>query len=61
MPNIKIPPACATCSQAMALVRMAPYKDYDEIEKRTYGCPRCGHEQDWIVKELKAASVSEQF
>jgi hypothetical protein len=52
MPNIKIPPACPTYSETMGLVRMAPYKNYDEIEKRTYGCPKCGHEQDWIVKEL---------
>jgi CO dehydrogenase/acetyl-CoA synthase alpha subunit len=52
MPNIKIPPPCPTCSEAMTLVRMAPFKNYNEIEKRTYGCSKCEHEQDWVVKEL---------
>ncbi len=52
MPNIKIPPACPTCSEPMELVRTGPLKNYEDVEKRTYGCPKCGCEQDWVVKEL---------
>jgi hypothetical protein len=50
MPNTKIPPPCPMCSEPMKLARKAPFKTYDDIEKRTYGCPKCGHEQDGSSK-----------
>jgi transcription elongation factor Elf1 len=36
----------------MELARTVPFKAYDEIEDRTYECPKCGHVEAWVVKEL---------
>jgi len=45
-------PNCPHCSKSMELSRTAPFKAYDEIEDRTYRCPKCGHSEAWVVKEL---------
>jgi transcription elongation factor Elf1 len=36
----------------MELTRTVPFKDHDDIENRTYTCPKCGHAEEWVVKEL---------
>jgi hypothetical protein len=35
----------------MELASAAPLKDHDDIENRMYKCPKCGHEEAWVVKE----------
>jgi DNA-directed RNA polymerase subunit RPC12/RpoP len=52
MPNRPLQPTCQQCSEPMELARTAPFKAYDDIEDRTYQCPKCGHSEAWVVKEL---------
>jgi DNA-directed RNA polymerase subunit M/transcription elongation factor TFIIS len=52
IPHVILQPACPKCSEPMELARTTPFKAYDEIEDRIYQCPKCGHEEEWVVKEL---------
>jgi uncharacterized Zn finger protein len=48
--NSPVLPSCPQCSEQMELARTVPFKA--EIEDRTYECPKCGHVEAWVVKEL---------
>ena len=52
VPHINLQPACSKCSASMELAHTKPLKVHDEIEDRTYKCPKCGHSEAWVVKEL---------
>jgi hypothetical protein len=52
MPSTSVQPACPKCSVQMELAHTAPFSAYDEVEDRTYKCPKCGHSEAWVVKEL---------
>jgi hypothetical protein len=52
MPGTPVHPACPKCSVQMELARIAPFKGFDEIADRTYTCPKCGHAEAWVIKEL---------
>jgi endogenous inhibitor of DNA gyrase (YacG/DUF329 family) len=43
---------CPKCSTPMELVSTRPFKSHEDIEDRTYKCPKCGHSEAWVVKEL---------
>jgi ribosomal protein S27AE len=52
IPSVTLRPACPKCSKPMEMARTTPFKAYDEVEDRTYECPKCGHSESWVVKEL---------
>jgi DNA-directed RNA polymerase subunit RPC12/RpoP len=50
MPNTTIQPICPKCSEHLVLVRTIPFKDHEDIEDRTYECPKCKHSEGWVFK-----------
>ena len=52
IPSLALRPVCPKCSTLMELAHTTQFKANEDIEDRTYQCPKCGHSEAWVVKEL---------